>query len=108
MQIKKDLKTTLEFDPEACNALYEDLVKVYQKHKPTVGSILINYGNLGYTLGASIQGYKDEGPSVEELNKMYYSNPSLGIALMLQGVTIVSWFSSWEEQQVKKETKEKI
>jgi hypothetical protein len=31
------------------------------------------------------------GPSYEELNKQYYSNPTIGVALMLQSLILSSW-----------------
>ena len=98
-------KKTLSFDPEKCTNLYEELVQVFQKHKPTVGEILIAYGNLGYSLGASIGGIKDEGPSIEKLQELYYSEPGrLDLALMLQGLLITTWYDDYVEKQIKTRT----
>ena len=95
---------TLSFDPDKCSDLYQELVEVFQKYKPTVGELLIAYSNLGYTLGASIGGYKDKGPSMEELEKLYYSQPSLDVALMLQAMTVGSWYDEWEKQVLENKT----
>lgn len=97
--------TTDTFNAERCSDLYEDLVAVFQKHKPTVGEILIAYGNLGYTLGASIGHYDEKGPGLEELKKLYYSEPGrLDVALMLQGLTVTAWYEDWQEvRQVKEQ-----
>jgi hypothetical protein len=98
-------KKTLSFDPERCNDLYEALVEVFQEHKPTVGEIIIAYGNLGYTLGASIGGYPDKGPSIEALEKLYYEKPGdLAIALMMQGLTVTTWYRDWEQIQTAQDT----
>ncbi len=111
MSIEKP-KKTLQFDPEKCDKLYTDLVEIFQKHKPTVGEILIAYGNLGYTLGASIGGFSKNGPSIEELKELYYKDSSgrLDIALMLSGLTVTTWYNDWESLQINKQiedTKEK-
>jgi len=106
VDIEKPRKT-LAFDDKKCNNLYKELVEVFQKHKPTVGELLIAYGNLGYTLGASVGGYKDKGPSTEELEKLYYSEPgNIAVALMLQSMTVVSWYSEWEQISLQ-DTKDK-
>ena len=97
-------KETLHFNPERCNDLYTELVEVFQKHKPTVGEIIIAYGNLGYTLGASIGGFDEKGPGIEELKKLYYTEPGrLDLALMLQGLTITTWYEDWEKIQLSKQ-----
>lgn len=94
-------KKTLQFDPKKCTDLYEELVKVFQQYKPTVGEILIAYGNLGYALGASIGGHKEKGPSIEYLKELYYSEPGrLDVALMLQGLLVTTWYDDWERNQI--------
>jgi hypothetical protein len=97
------VKKSLAFDPEKTEKLYEDLVKLFAERRPTVGEILIAYGNLGYALGASIGGFSGEGPGVDELKELYYSNPGrLDIALMLQGLLITTWYDDWERNQLEK------
>ena len=101
MKIDKPDKT-LEFDPSKVNQAYEELVAVFQKYKLGVGEILIAYGNLGYTLGASIDGHAEQGPNTEELQKLYYSNPTVGVAMMLSGLTITSWYETYSNQKLGK------
>lgn len=103
MNKSKDFVKRLEFDPEKVNRAFEKLVQVFQDERLTVGEILIAYGNLGYTLGASIEGFDKEGPSIEELQKMYYMNPSAGVGLMIQGIHVTSWYSDWEKLQLNKQ-----
>lgn len=93
---------TLQFDPDKCSEMYEELVETFRKHTPTVGEILIAYGNLGYTLGASIGGYKDKGPGPEKLKELYYSEPGrLDVALMIQSLQVVDWYDEWAQKQIK-------
>ena len=107
MEVKKPDKT-LEFDPERCNEMFEELVEVFQKHRPTVGEIIVAYGNLGYTLGASVNNYKGKGPGIEQLKELYYKNPGdIGIALMLQGLTVTTWYGDWEQLQLGTEDNDK-
>ena len=102
MKKSKDFQKRLEFDPDKVNRAYEKLVKIFQDEKLTVGEILIAYGNLGYTLGASIEGHQGEGPTTEELQRMYYTNPTPGVALMIQGIHVTSWYGDWERIQLNK------
>lgn len=101
----------LEFSPEKVSDAHERIVTVLQEQKLTVGELLVLFGNLGYTLGASIAGYKEKGPSPEELEKLYYAGSSnkkkhLGVALMLQGMTVTSWYEDWKSIQLNEDTQE--
>lgn len=103
--VNKDPDKTLKFDPEKTSKLYEELIEVFQKHKPTVGEILVAFGNLGYALGTSIEGFNEKGPSIEDLSKLYYEEPGrIGVALALQGATVTSWYEDWEKIQLAKDT----
>lgn len=76
-----------------------ELYDVFSKYNLRVSELLIVYGNLGYGLGAGIEGYEgDQGPGIEELQKEYYSNPRVGIALMLQGMLTTSWHEQLGQQ----------
>lgn len=100
-QIDKNPKKTLQFDPDKCSQLLDKLLQAFQEHGPTVGEILVAYGNLGYSLGAAIEGHKSNGPDVEELKKKYYADPTVGTALMLQGIEVTNWFQDHEENVTK-------
>lgn len=76
------------------NSALSQLIEVFNKHKLRVQDILLVYGNLGYALGASIEGYKDEGPGIEELKQKYNTSPTVGTGLCLQGILLTSW---WED-----------
>lgn len=46
------------------------------------------WGTIGYDIGRSIYGKDLE---IEELEKLYYTEPSLGIAMMCQSLHVISW-----------------
>lgn len=98
---------TIQFDPDKCSEMYEELVEVFKKYHPTVGEILIAYGNLGYTLGASIGGYKDKGPGPEELQTLYYTmqqeplSKQISFALMGTGFQVLEWYDEWAQKLLK-------
>ncbi len=97
----------LAFDDERVAKCHEELVEVIRKYNLRVGELLILYGNLGYTLGASIEGYRDKGPGIDELNQRYYTNPTAGVSLMLTGMTVTSWYDQYANAKTSKDTKEK-
>lgn len=98
---------TLSFDPDKAAKLLEELLEVYQKHSPTVGELLTATSNLLYSLGSSMTAFYDptpreKGPSIDELNRLYYSEPGrLDVAMMLQGMTMSTWYADWERLQTK-------
>lgn len=99
-------KKKLGFDPNKAAALLEELIKTFQKHKPTVGEIITVSSNLLYTLGASIGEFGKKGPSIEELKKLYYEQPGrMDVALMLQGLTMATWFQDWEKLRIQDNNK---
>lgn len=99
MPVEKKFDKTISFDPKRCTKVYERLVDVFQEERPTVGETIIALGNLMYSLGASIGGYKDKGPGHEELSKMYYEKnpPTVDVALMLQGLQTTTWYDTYQE-----------
>lgn len=100
-QIDTNPKKTLQFDPDKCSQLIGKLLEVFKENAPTVGEILVAYGNLGYSLGAAIEGHKSTGPDVTELKEKYYVKPTVGTALMLQGIEITNWFQDHKDETIK-------
>lgn len=98
--------TQRSFDESKANEALAELIEIFQRKKLTVGEILVVYGNLGYALGASVEGYDEKGPSISELNQLYYTKPSPGVALMLQGVTVTSWYEDWVKKLKENQDKE--
>lgn len=100
----KEIQKTLAFDPDKTSEALTEIVEVFKKYKLRAGEIAIVYGNLGYTLGASIAGYQGTGPGdIKELERLYYTSPTLGIALMLQGMQITTWYESHKEMTINKD-----
>ena len=108
MQATKDMPRRLDFDPDKVEHIYDELVNIFKCYKPTVGEILIAYGNLGYTLGASIEGFKETGPALDKLKEMYYKSPTLGVAMMLQAVEVLSWFEQYQKAQAGQKEEPKV
>lgn len=102
-------KKTLAFDPDKASTLLEEIIEAFQRHRPSVGEIITVTSNLLYSLGASISPTYDmeigeKGPSIEELNKLYYSEPGrIDVAMMLQGLTMSTWYQDWEKLQTGEE-----
>lgn len=93
------------FDPDKATKLLEELIEVYQNNKPTTGEILIATSNLLYTLGASVGGYGETGPGIDELKRLYYSEPGrLDVAMMLQALTMSTWYEDWEKLQTQQDS----
>jgi len=106
----------LAFDEEKVSDTYGKIVEVFQEAGLTTGEILVTLSNLGYTLGASIAGYTGKGPSHADLQKLYATmsqdsgdpHEKMGIALMLQSMTVASWYEDYEQLVLDiKDTKEK-
>jgi hypothetical protein len=78
--------------PKKLNKVYTELIKVFNDNpKLTIKELLIVYGHLGYTLGASIAGYSGKAPGTKELTDKYMIEPTVDTALMLQGLQTILW-----------------
>ena len=77
---------------KASDALAE-IIDILNKYNLRTQELTLVYGNLGYVLGASIDEIDIEvgGPTLDELKQNYYTDPKLGVALMLQGMLVTSW-----------------
>ena len=96
-------------DLEKTDKAYTELIEIFQKYKLNVKEILLAYGNLGYSLGASIGGYHQKGPSPEQLQHLYATNPTVDVALMIQGVQTTFWADDVGKtaEDIKRQTEEK-
>ena len=92
-----ELESSKEFDTERVQKCLASIESILASTNLNVGELLLLYGNLGYKLGANLrravydEDFVSEPPNIEELNKLYYSNPTEDVALMLTGLTITSW-----------------
>ncbi|HUU86419.1 MAG TPA: hypothetical protein VMX17_01530 [Candidatus Glassbacteria bacterium] len=80
-----------DLNEEKISEAHSEILNILQNKKLNVKELVLLYGNLGYTIGASIGGYQDKGPSEEEVLKMYMEKPSIDVALMAQGINITTW-----------------
>jgi len=90
----------LKFDHKKTSDTYNSLVEIFRDAKLTIGEILVAYGNLGIALGTSIEN-KNETLAIEEIEKEYLRNPTPGLALILQGSEVVSWYKQHEQTIIK-------
>jgi hypothetical protein len=75
--------------------ILQELIDVLHEYGVTsrdkIPDLLDLYGAFGYSLGASLSGVYDDPPSVEDLKRAYYLNPTVDLALMQQGMLIAGW-----------------
>ena len=85
-------------DTENTSKALDEILGVLNKHNLKAKDLVLLYGNLGYSLGASVDGYEGgEGPTYEELEQKYYTKPTVGTALMLQGMLVTTWYDEVEQ-----------
>jgi hypothetical protein len=88
-----------EDEQDKTSKALDDVLSVLKAAKLRTQDLILLYGNLGYSIGASIEGVTDSpGPSVDELQKTYFEKPSVGVALMLQGILTTSWHDDYLKQ----------
>ena len=87
-----------EVDTDKIEKVITQLHKIINKANMSVSEILIAYGNLGYHLGAAMAGFKEQGPDLKTLQFHYYKDPTIDLALMLQGLTVTSWEEDFQKQ----------
>lgn len=76
-----------------------DILEVLKAAKLRTQDLILLYGNLGYSIGASIEGLTGSpGPTADELQKTYYEKPTIGVAMMLQGILTTSWYDDYLKQ----------
>jgi hypothetical protein len=93
----------VEIDEEKLEKRLTKIHKLFQGL--TVPEILIAYGNLGYHLGASLAGFSSQefdgiGPDEATLSHEYYKNPTIDVALMIQGLQITTWEKNFYQKPV--------
>jgi hypothetical protein len=103
MTVKIESDTPIQdIDSEKCGKILEDLITAFNHQSISNKEIVLVLSNLMYTLGAYIEGYKEKGPGIDALEKLYYSHPTAGVGLMLQSLLMSTWLDS-----MPKENKEK-
>lgn len=80
-------------EKEKTSETLEKILEVFKQKKLRTQDIILVLGNLSYSIGAALEGHEPgfTGPTIDELNQKYYTEPTVGVALMLQGLITVSW-----------------
>lgn len=79
-------------DEKKTNKIVDKIRQLLNKYNLNLLEIIEIYAVLGYNIGASLAGYTDQGPdNLEELEKKYYSNPTVDVGLMIQGLLMRTW-----------------
>jgi len=102
----EELEKSDQFDTEKIKQCISDLEAVLQKYNFEVGELVLVYGNLGYKLGQNIarEVYNREfsgTPDIDELQKLYYSNPDIDISLMLSSLNTITWVDDLAKRERK-------
>lgn len=72
---------------------HDEILVVLQKYKLSTRELILLMGNVLYSIGASIAGYKGTAPSGANLAKLYYQNAkNPGLAMMSQGELMTTWY----------------
>jgi len=91
-------KKQKEVDMKKCEKAREELQAVLNNNKLNLRELVWTYGQLGYDIGASLEG---EAYDLEAVEQKYFENPTVGVAFMIQGLTIQTWMTK-ELKDVKK------
>jgi hypothetical protein len=95
-----------EEEEEKTSETLDEIIQVLQKRKLREEDLVVLYGNLGYSIGVSMEGIDPQNaPGLEELQKQYHLKPTVGVAMMLQGIIISSWYSDVAKNRENKENK---
>jgi hypothetical protein len=78
----------------------KQLIQVINSYDFTISEIVYVFSQLGYAIGASIAGLTEETVDLPTLERQYYSNPTIDIALMLQSTLISTWIEDFKKHPV--------
>ncbi len=103
MEEKQEEIICEEEEQEKASEALDEILATLNKFSLRVEELVLLYSNLGYSIGASIDGIgaNDEKPSLESLQQKYYEKPSIGVALMLQGLLTSTWVDDFKQKDKK-------
>ena len=87
-------------DTSKVDGVIAKILKLINKAQLNIPELILFYSRLGYAIGASMIGIRDVGPTVEALKREGYSNPTVPVALMQQGLLTETWVEDWEKHPV--------
>lgn len=94
-------------NPKVIERIVDKCIRAFHtRPKANQQEILLALANLIYSIGASIDGYKEKGPPIEELKRMYYTNPTIGTNLMLQSALLSLMVDNIRQGKIKEKVKE--
>lgn len=79
-----------------CEQILDQVHEILNKSKLSLKELVWVYGQLGYNIGASLEG---QAFSPEDATKEYYTSPRLGVALQVQGLQTQTWTDQIEESR---------
>ena len=75
------------------------VLKTLNREKLTERELLMLLSTLGYSIGASMEGFTDNGPSEKKLEQQYYESPTPGVGLMLQSLLLSTWINDIKPEE---------
>lgn len=71
---------------------FKEIIDVLSKHKLKTTDLILVLSNVIFSVGTSIEGIDPNNlPTLEELQKKYYTDKTIGTTLMLQGLLTKNW-----------------
>jgi len=90
------------------NKTVEKAIKLLDKEKLSIEELIVAIGNLAIVAGSNIAGLEGQVIDPDILNKEYYSNPTIDVALMLQGYFIIALADDYKKKPELSDLKNKI
>ncbi len=81
---------------EKINPVLNKILKTITRKLLSIEEIVVLYGNLGYWLGASLSN-ETSLININELIRRYNEKPTIATALMITGLTVISWVNEVEK-----------
>ena len=94
----EDVNKTDDTDTDKIQNCLTQMIDLLESERLNVGELILLLSNLQYLVGASIEGHVNgKGPGLEELKKLYLTNPTVGVNMMLAGMTMSTWYDTYME-----------
>lgn len=83
------------------NKTLNKILKVINKNNLNIPELILLVANLTIAVGKSLSGVKGEIPNTEDLQRLYYTDPTVDVQLMLQGKLMVTWANDFVTKKPK-------
>ena len=75
--------------------------EIFNRSGLSVHEAVAVLGQVMHSMGASLAGYKDKGPTFDQLQKLYYEQPNnFAVAIMINGLLMQSWMQDINEDTI--------